>query len=690
MVTALEQAHAELSLLVQHVGRPACTELDAGSRPAGAPEGLDNSERAELLQLFEDGPSQIPGADTGMPAADGHAGDIAPEGASSPPHEAAEAWARKWEPLLGNSEAAHLLRLARQQPRLLAALAANAGARQAPTLDSTVTPAEADEASSRLAALLQAIAEAQQAVVAELLAEGAIAAAIERVQWLAVPDAASPHARAGLRRVLSQLLEKVPEGELLRVHQAAAARSGSLALLRLLEEARGGLAGQPRAAAAGSGAEAAGLAGEEQPADAHVSGGDAVAAALQAVRESDFGDAAAAVAGRPQELRALVAAAGWDDVVGGSPGAAYSGATALLRALRPLGAQPSEGVANPFRQLLEAVARELLFHLEVAEQVAHASVGGSASEAAQTAAIDAAPSAPTPAGAGERVGGSQEVPATSAGAAQSNPNLAAGEALRRLRSGHSAARVLAELAPALGLPAILGRLEAHQRAETLLVRPAGAAEADERLLRLARAALACAGFCASLAAQAPVQALLQLGGSALEELQEALAALEERLDRLWALNLLAALLRLNPYAIAPASGEAAGGQGTAEVTGPHCIPATVLFVSAAGTKVLLGDAAQCSILPAAESLSKCNLAGRAQGREGTPLNRHQGALDLMSGAVEDEDVEEEEEGKGSQGEELLAQALREAVEAWRPQLAALRQSQGGLGHISGRLHPTWT
>ena len=72
-------------------------------------------------------------------------------------------------------------------------------------------------------------------------------------------------------------------------------------------------------------------------------------------------------------------------------------------------------------------------------------------------------------------------------------------------------------------------------------------------------------------------------------------------------------------------------------------------------------------------------------QERTPLDSLQAALDLMSSALEDEEGEDE----GSHGEGLLAQALREVVEAWQPQVAALRNSQGGLGHISERLHPAW-
>lgn len=73
-------------------------------------------------------------------------------------------------------------------------------------------------------------------------------------------------------------------------------------------------------------------------------------------------------------------------------------------------------------------------------------------------------------------------------------------------------------------------------------------------------------------------------------------------------------------------------------------------------------------------------------QQGTPLDKLQDALDLMSSALEEDEDESEER---SHGESHLSLALYELVEAWRPQLAALRQAQGGLCHISGRLQPTW-
>ena len=67
-------------------------------------------------------------------------------------------------------------------------------------------------------------------------------------------------------------------------------------------------------------------------------------------------------------------------------------------------------------------------------------------------------------------------------------------------------------------------------------------------------------------------------GLALEDLRQDLAALPARWERLWALNLMAALLQLNPYALAEPSGPSPAEDAK------HCAEVMLLTYSVMGHK----------------------------------------------------------------------------------------------------------
>ena len=214
-------------------------------------------------------------------------------------------------------------------------------------------------------------------------------------------------------------------------HAAAstAARTGSLATLRLLE----GSAGQ--AGAEGPATEPASAAAAK----------DAAAAGLHATKEGDAADAAAALRHWPQ-LRALVATAWWDATADTAPAGSFvAQALALMRALQPLAKEGAQG-GNAFCRLLGVLTAELAFHAEAAQLVMQppsSQEEPSSSSNEEQAGAEGGQAFATPKGllaaSGEQPGAQQEA--------------AAAEVLRRLRAGEPAAQVLAELAPESALQA---------------------------------------------------------------------------------------------------------------------------------------------------------------------------------------------------------------------------------------------
>lgn len=329
-----------------------------------------------------------------------------------------------------------------------------------------------------------------------------------------------------LEQAGGQLAQIMPQGEgqtkqqLYQSAAAAAGTSGSLAVLRLLE--------------------ASGAASVAEPDAAVRAAKDAAAGALHAAKGGDTSDAAAALRGWPA-LRPLVAAAWWDAAADKEPVNSFlAHALALMHALQPLAEAPAEAPgSNPFRRLLGVLAAELAFHAEVAQLVMHChsqSEPSSSGSGVQQAA--AGETAPSPAPTEQPHAADAAAVALHAGAGE----RAAGEALGRLRAGQPAAQVLCDLAPGMDAPVILDWLRSHRPAETLLLRQ-GAEDASEQLLHLASAVMQCAALCSRVAQQQPV---LQQQSQAVEEFRRSLAALPERWQRLWVLNMIAALLQMNP------------------------------------------------------------------------------------------------------------------------------------------------
>lgn len=547
-MTLLERAHAELALLLEHTGLAADTELAGDGALAGDAAPLCDEETAHLQQLFRDGMSRPAAQEAEAGANTGWQGGA--QSSSNAPGE----WSRVWQPSLGAC-APLLMRLAKEQPRLLAALANAAAAISALAAEDREAGPGADHASNRAPeGLLSAIEAAHLAIMSQLLEEGRTQQAAQRLRWLLPgPDGASLGDSLAAERasVLARLLKGTPAEQRLLLHQAAAAAatsSGSLVTLRLLEKAHDTPSSLPAAAARGGDQMAEHA--EGMHARMRLSPKDAAAAALQAVREGDLADAATLLRDQP-ELGPLVTAAGWDAIACGPQGAFLDGAANLLRALQPLRGA-SEG-HNPFQRLLGILTAELAFHVQVAALVAQPAAQ------ACTAASSSQPRMPAEgksAGADRRNG--EAVSAEQRAGQREAANLAGGEALSRLKAGESAARVLCALAPALGLAATLACLEC-QPADSVLIRPAGTAEADQQLLRLAQAVTVSAECCAALA-----QGLTGQQNRASAELRESLMALRGLLERLQAASLLVALLRCNPHdwGVAPAedadSAEAAG------------------------------------------------------------------------------------------------------------------------------------
>jgi hypothetical protein len=337
---------------------------------------------------------------------------------------------------------------------------------------------------------------------------------------------------------LAELLQHEEGQTRQQLYQAAAAAagtSGSLALLRLLKASGNAPA-------------------TETSRGMHAAAKDAAAAALHAAKDGDTADAAAALRDWPA-LQPLGAAAWWDAAADEPPSSFLAHAGALMRALQPLvEAQAEASESNPVRRLLGVLAAELEFHAEVAQLVMRCrsqhEPSSSVSGMQQAAGAQTAPSEQTK-------GADAAAPALQTAAGEG----AAGDALSRLRAGQPAAQVLCELATGMNAAGIMEWLRSHRPAETLLLRQA-AEEAGEQLLSLGSAIMRCAALYSTMVQSQPN---VEQRNQALEDFRLSLAALPEHWQRLWVLNMLAALLQMNPLLLANGGHAPQRAEGDVEV-----------------------------------------------------------------------------------------------------------------------------